>query len=153
MRGDRGLGNRLHTASIHGGTRFPLGGKDQSRFRSQRGDAATYLADNVESGTSVTAEIRTGGDRTMGHDWGRNVRLDEHAVRQRGVGGLVLLRGQGIQDGSINSQGTYRGPSGGGGRRGSRVDTSGRVGILITFGGDASEKGASRSIVGVAVRA
>ena len=84
-----------------------------------------YLADDIKSGTSVTTKIRTSRDRTMGHDWSRNVRLDEHTVRQRGVGRLVLLGGEGVQDGSINSQRTYWGSSTGGGWRGSRSNTSG----------------------------
>jgi len=72
----------------------------------------TYPADNVESSTRVTTKVRAGRDGAMGHDWSGNVGLDEHAVRQGGVGGLVLLRGQGVQDGSINSQRAHRRSSG-----------------------------------------
>ena len=113
----------------------------------------TYPADDVESSTSVTTKVRTGSDRTVGHDRSGNIRLDEHAVRQGGVGRLILLRGPGIQDGSINSQGAHRRSSrGNSGWGGCRVDASGRVGILIALSGDASEKRAAGSVVGVAVR-
>lgn len=64
----------------------------------------TYVANNIKSGASVTTKIRASRDRTVGHNWGGNVGLDEHTVRQRGIGGLVLLRSQGIQDGSIDPQ-------------------------------------------------
>jgi hypothetical protein len=101
----------------------------------------------------VTTKVRTGRDGAMGHDWSGNVSLDKHAVRQSGVGGLVLLRGQGVQDGSINSQRSH-GRSSSAGRWGrSRSNTSSGVGVLITLGGDASEERASRSIVRVAVSA
>lgn len=114
----------------------------------------TYLADNVKSGASVTTKVRAGGDRAMGHDWSGNVGLDEHAIRQGGVGGLILLGGQGVQDGSINSQRAHRGPSGGnGGWRGSRVNTSSGIGILIAFCRDTGEERAPRSVIGVAVSA
>jgi hypothetical protein len=53
----------------------------------------TYLTDDVKSGASVTTKIRTSRDRAMGHNRSRNVGLNEHAIRQRGVGGLVLFRG------------------------------------------------------------
>jgi len=99
----------------------------------------------------VAAEVRTGGDRAMGHDWGGNIGLDEHAVRQGRVGGLVLFRGQRVQDGSINPQRANRRPSGG--WRGSRGNTPGGVGVLITLGRNACEKRAARSVVGVAVSA
>jgi len=114
----------------------------------------TYLADNVKSSTSVTTKIRTGRDRAMGHDWSGNIGLDEHAVRQGGVGGLILLRGQGIQDGGINPQRAHwRSSRGSGGWRGSRGNASGGVDILIALGGDASEERTSGSFVGVTVGA
>lgn len=100
----------------------------------------------------MTTKVRTGRNRTMGHDWSRNVGLDKHAVCQRGVGRLILLGGQGIQDGGVNPQRTHRRSSrGGGGRRGGRGNTSSGVGILIALGGDASEKRATRSVVGVTI--
>jgi hypothetical protein len=112
------------------------------------------LADNVKSGAGVTTKVRTGRDRAMGHDWSGNVSLDKHAIRQSGVGRLVLLRGQGVQDGSINSQGSHRRSASVDGRWGrGRIDTSSGVGILIALGGDASEKRTSRSVVRVAVSA
>lgn len=112
----------------------------------------TYPADNVESSTSVTTKVRTSSDGAMGHDRSGNIRLDEHAVRQGGVGRLILFRGHGVQNRSINSQGAHRRPSRGSSRwRGSRGDTSSRVGILITLSGDASEERAAGGVVGVAV--
>jgi hypothetical protein len=73
---------------------------------------------------------------------------------KRGIGRLVLLRGQGVQDGSIDSQRTHWRSSGGGaGGGGVEVDTSSGVGILIALGGDASEERASRSVIRVAVSA
>jgi hypothetical protein len=77
------------------------------------------LANNVETSAGVTTKVRTSGDRTMGHDWSGNVSLDEHTIRQSGVGGLVLLRGQGVYDGGVDSQRTHRRSSGADcGRRG-----------------------------------
>lgn len=84
----------------------------------------TYLTDDVKPGTSVAAKIRASRHRTMGHNRSGNIGLDEHTVRQRRVGGLVLLRGKGVQDGGVNSQRTDRGPSSGGGRRWGRINTS-----------------------------
>lgn len=113
---------------------------------------ATYPADDVESSTSVTTKVRTGSDRAMGHNRSGNIRLDEHAVRQGGVCRLILLRSHRVQDGSINSQGAHRRSSrGNSGWRGSRRDTSGRVGILIALSGDASEERATGSVVGIAI--
>lgn len=125
MRVDRRLGNEVHAtdASVDGGTRlmFPP-------------------ADNVQSSTRVTTKVRTGGDGAVGHNRSGNVGLDEHAIRQGGVGGLVLLRRYGIQDRSVDPQRTHRGsPRSNGGWRGSRGDASSGVGILIALGGDASE--------------
>jgi hypothetical protein len=114
------------------------------------GGETTYLTNDVKPGASMATKVRAGRDRTVGHDWGGNVGLDEHTVRQRGVGGLVLFGGQGVQDGGVDPQ-RDQGSSGGGRWGGSRSDTSGGVGILVTFGGYASEERASRSIVGIAV--
>ena len=101
----------------------------------------------------MTTKVRTGRDGAMGHDRSGNICLDEHAVRQGGVGRLVLFSGPGVQEGSINSQGAHRRSSGGNsGWRGSRCDASGRVGILIALSGDASEERASGGVVGIAVR-
>jgi len=101
----------------------------------------------------VTAKVWTGRDGAMGHDWSGNVGLDEHAVRQGGVGGLVLLRGKGVQDGGINPQRAHWRSSRGSGRWRSRGNTSGGVDILIALGGDASEERAAGSFVGVTVSA
>ena len=85
----------------------------------------------------MTTKVGTSSDRTMGHDGSGNIRLNEHTVRQCGVGGLVLLRGQGVQDGSIHSQRAHRGFFGAAcGGRGSRVNTSGGVRILVALGVD-----------------
>ena len=113
-------------------------------------DTVTYLANNVKPGAGVTTKVGSSRDRTVGHDGSGNVGLDEHAVCQCGIGGFVLLGGQGVQNRSVNPERNL-GSSGAGGRRGGRSNTSGGIGILIAFGGDASEEGASRSVVGVAV--
>ena len=124
------------------------------RLNSYIGGTVTYPADNIKSSAGVATKVRTGGDGAMGHDWSGNVGLDEHPVRQGRVSGLVLLRGQGVQDGSINSQGTHRRSSGiDGGWRGSRVNASSGVGIPIALCGDASKERTARSIIGVAVSA
>jgi hypothetical protein len=100
----------------------------------------------------VTTKVRTSRDRTVGHDGGGNVGLDEHTVRQCGISGLVLLGSQGVQNGSIDSQGD-RGSSGGSGRRGSRSNASSGIGILIALGGDASKERTSGSVIGIAISA
>lgn len=118
------------------------------------GGITTYLADNVKSGAGVATKVRTGRDRAVGHDRSGNISLDKHPVCQSGVGRLVLLRSQGVQDGSINSQRSHRRSSASDGRWGrSRSNTPSGIGVLIALGGDASEERASRSIVGVAVSA
>lgn len=102
----------------------------------------------------MAAKVRTGRDRAMSHDWGGNIGLNEHAVSQGGVGGFVLLRSQGVQDRSINSQRAHRRSSiRDGGWRGSRINTPSGVSILVALGGDASEERASGSVVGIAVSA
>ena len=102
----------------------------------------------------MTTKVRTGRDRAMGHDWGGNVSLDKHAVRQGGVGRLVLFRGQGVQDGSINSERSHGRSSIGYRRWGrSRSNASSGISVLVALGGDASKERASRSVVGIAVSA
>ena len=133
---------------------FPLRAEVNKKFDSYIEGIITYPANNVKSSASMATKVRTGGDGAVGHDWSGNVGLDEHAVRQGGVGRLILLRRQGVQDGSIDSQRAHRRPSCiNGGWRGSRINASSGVGILIAFSGDASEERASRSVVGVAVGA
>ena len=65
-------------------------------------DTVAYLANNVKPGAGVTTEVGSSCDRSVGHDGSGNVGLNEHAICQRGIGGFVLLGGQGVQNRGVN---------------------------------------------------